>query len=303
MPAIESGFFLWPLSFVALFWTFWQFDKNKQSAPALIHSAAILLLSGLLTWEASWHLLDYLDFFNAWHMALLPIFSMIMIALIIRGDIWPFKQYLADYQKLALPLLVIVPLAWSFFQLLSSGNSSPLPWLPIFNPLGVVQVIILIGAYFWGVQLLPNMRKRLTDRQVFYAVSAYGFLWANIELLRAVHYWAGVSWQLPAIISADISQTVIALFWALAGLAVTTYASKKQDRTLWFFGGALLVAVVLKLFLIDLSAQDTIERIVSFTGVGLLLVAVGYFSPLPPKQKSNEITNDDEQADERKIDV
>jgi len=43
----------------------------------------------------------------------------------------------------------------------------------------------------------------------------------------------------------------------------------------------------LKLFLIDLSARETIERIISFTGVGLLLMLVGYFSPLPPRQTNN----------------
>jgi uncharacterized membrane protein len=47
-------------------------------------------------------------------------------------------------------------------------------------------------------------------------------------------------------------------------------------------GAALLVVVVAKLFLIDLSGVGTIERIVSFVGVGLLMLILGYFSPLPP---------------------
>ena len=62
------------------------------------------------------------------------------------------------------------------------------------------------------------------------------------------------------------------------------YSSRKQKRTLWLVGSILLGFVVLKLFVIDLSARETIERIVSFTGVGLLLMLVGYFSPLPPKK-------------------
>ena len=47
-------------------------------------------------------------------------------------------------------------------------------------------------------------------------------------------------------------------------------------------GAALLVVVVIKLFLVDLSGIGTIERIVSFIGVGLLMLVIGYFSPLPP---------------------
>jgi uncharacterized membrane protein len=38
------------------------------------------------------------------------------------------------------------------------------------------------------------------------------------------------------------------------------------------------------LFLVDLSHIGTIERIVSFVGVGLLMLVIGYFSPLPPAQ-------------------
>lgn len=288
-PNVESGFYLWPLSFVAMFWTFWQFDKQLQSASAVMHAAGIVLLSFLLTWEVSWHLLDHLDLFNAWHMAWVPIVVMAMIARILRADSWPFSQHEEAYHDFALPLMICVPIAWSFLQLFSSGSSSPLPWLPIANPLDVVQIIILMGAYFWGPRLLPTIVQQLTSRQVFYGIVAYGFLWANVELLRGLHHWVGIPWELPTIISADISQTVMALFWALCGLLVTIFASKKQDRTLWFFGGVLLVAVVLKLFLVDLSAQDTIERIVSFTGVGLLLVAVGYFSPLPPKNVDTDL--------------
>jgi len=47
-------------------------------------------------------------------------------------------------------------------------------------------------------------------------------------------------------------------------------------------GGALLAVVVVKLFFIDLSGQGTIERIVSFLGVGLLLLVIGYLAPVPP---------------------
>jgi uncharacterized membrane protein len=34
--------------------------------------------------------------------------------------------------------------------------------------------------------------------------------------------------------------------------------------------------------LVDLSRIGSIERIVSFVGVGLLMLIVGYLSPLPP---------------------
>jgi len=42
--------------------------------------------------------------------------------------------------------------------------------------------------------------------------------------------------------------------------------------------------VVAKLFLIDLADIGTVARIVSFIGVGLLLLIIGYFAPIPPRQ-------------------
>jgi uncharacterized membrane protein len=42
------------------------------------------------------------------------------------------------------------------------------------------------------------------------------------------------------------------------------------------------------LFLVDLSRVGTIERIVSFVGVGVLMLVIGYFSPLPPAADEDE---------------
>jgi uncharacterized membrane protein len=41
--------------------------------------------------------------------------------------------------------------------------------------------------------------------------------------------------------------------------------------------------VVVKLFIVDLEHVTGIERIVSFIGVGLLMLVVGYFAPVPPR--------------------
>ena len=50
----------------------------------------------------------------------------------------------------------------------------------------------------------------------------------------------------------------------------------------------LLGIVIAKLFLVDLSRVGTIERIISFVGVGLLTLVIGYFSPLPPATDQDE---------------
>ncbi len=54
---------------------------------------------------------------------------------------------------------------------------------------------------------------------------------------------------------------------------------------LWLVGAVLLAVVVGKLFLIDLSNTGTVERVVSFIGVGILVIVIGYFAPVPPKSE------------------
>jgi uncharacterized membrane protein len=59
-------------------------------------------------------------------------------------------------------------------------------------------------------------------------------------------------------------------------------------RPIWMTGAGLMAAVVLKLFFIDLSNVGGVERIVSFIGVGLLMLVIGYFSPVPPRTAVEE---------------
>jgi uncharacterized membrane protein len=59
-------------------------------------------------------------------------------------------------------------------------------------------------------------------------------------------------------------------------------ATRKGSRVAWIAGASILSLVVLKLFFVDLAGTGTVARIVSFLGVGSLMLLIGYFSPLPP---------------------
>ncbi len=55
------------------------------------------------------------------------------------------------------------------------------------------------------------------------------------------------------------------------------------SRALWMTGAPLLGVVVLKLAVNDLGNTGTVARIVSFIGVGVLLMIIGYLAPVPLK--------------------
>jgi uncharacterized membrane protein len=78
-------------------------------------------------------------------------------------------------------------------------------------------------------------------------------------------------------------QAAFSLFWSLLALAIMVFATRRALRELWIVGAALMGVVVVKLFLVDLSNVGTVERIVSFIGVGVLMLVIGYLSPVPPR--------------------
>ena len=55
-----------------------------------------------------------------------------------------------------------------------------------------------------------------------------------------------------------------------------------MQRAVWQAGAALLALTVVKLLIVDLENSGGGERIVAFIGVGVLMVVVGYFAPMPP---------------------
>jgi len=92
----------------------------------------------------------------------------------------------------------------------------------------------------------------------------------------------------------SLVQTSVSILWALTGVVLTLYASHRNYRFLWVTGAFLLGLVVLKLFVIDLSALSNLARIISFLVVGLLLTSIGYFAPIP--NKGNDKNNKNQET-------
>jgi len=128
-----------------------------------------------------------------------------------------------------------------------------------------------LGLWFGGQAALP---------WVALAVAAFALL--NEMVAHAVHYWGGVPYRIESLHRSVLFQTSVSVVWTLSALLITVWATRNGRRRLWFAGAAL---VVLKLFFIDLAKTGTVERIVSFIAVGGLMLVIGYFSPLPPKQR------------------
>jgi uncharacterized membrane protein len=117
------------------------------------------------------------------------------------------------------------------------------------------------------------------------------FIWLNAALLRTLHQWAGVPFDLDVMIRSTLVQTALSIFWTVLALATMLIAARRTSRGMWTAGAVLLAATIVKLFVVDLSHVGTIERIISFVGVGLLTLVIGYFSPLPPAARGNRTSS------------
>ncbi|RKE35888.1 putative membrane protein [Paraburkholderia sp. BL23I1N1] len=179
--------------------------------------------------------------------------------------------------------LVLVMWAWTFYANLTQDGGA---WarLPLLNPLDLVQAVIFALASLWLVRIhrlgVPVGEYRV-PLQV--AVGVTGFIWLNAMLLRTLHHWIGVPYQLGEMSHSMLVQASVSVFWTLCALAMMVWATRRASRIFWFIGGGLLAVTVVKLFLFDLSHVTGVERIVSFIGIGVMLLLIGYFSPLPPK--------------------
>jgi uncharacterized membrane protein len=109
----------------------------------------------------------------------------------------------------------------------------------------------------------------------------------NSVVARLVHFYVGIPYQPESLYRSVIFQAAIAALWGFGALAITVWAARRGSRPLWGVGATLLGMVVLKLFVVDLSGTGTIARIVSFLVVGVLMLIIGYFSPLPPKKEES----------------
>ena len=291
-----SGAALWPLAFITWYLMAWISEKQHQPYTDLFHAIAMLLMVGLASWEISQIALQRFAFFDVGHIFFLPVVSLAAIASILSAKKWPFDRYSRGFRQYALLPLAAVTIAWSFVQFGASGRGVPIPWIPLLNPIDLMQLVIIAGWIFKGKQILGEKFGGFY-KQGLIAIAIYGFAWINVDILRVVHHWADIDWRFGLLIQADITQTLVSLVWSLMGLAGTFIAARKARRHLWIAAAVLLGVVVLKLFLIDLSAQDTVERIISFTGVGLLLTFVGYFSPIPPRA-NNEAAEEETKTEQ-----
>lgn len=212
----------------------------------------------------------------------------------IRRAIWPLRVWPQLYGTLALlPLLPVLILLLVVANLQDARVIHTL-YLPLINPLEEGAGFALLGLWAWSRFAAPRLTHYVSwaPRALLMAQAGLSFWWLNGLLLRALANYAGVDWNVEALWHSRLIQTTFALFWMLGALVVMLLANRRGSRREWLCGAALLGVVIAKLMLVDSAGGGGLARAVAFIGVAVLVLIVGYFSPLPPKE--TKVFNEEE---------
>lgn len=220
----------------------------------------------------------------------LPAWLMMLVAAAVmvrsRAGAWPTKPISDWYRTFLIPCAV----AWGLllvtvWNLLQDGTMEPLPYLPLLNPLdlttGFAAVLAIVTVRMLQAESAGSAAARglLLKLPKIGKIAAYA--WFNLMLLRSASHFLHIPYQFDRLASSLFVQAMLSLVWTGTALILMRHACRRKLRSQWSAGAVLLAIVVVKLATVDLSNSGTLERIVSFVGVGLLMVIIGYIAPFP----------------------
>ncbi len=294
-PLQYLGWFVWPFALAVQYGILWTQRDQFARPVALLHTLTLLFLTGMAMWEVVWQI-ERLGVSQTWLVVgagLVPGLIVLAVRTIRHRLDWPVNQNLAAYHIGTGVLVAVQLVIIGGANIFSSGNPSPLSYVPLLNPLDIVTAFTCLVAIYWLLHARKSGKINSPDiwQSGLRAIGIFALVTSTAAVVRATHHLGGVAWDFDLLFRSDLVQSTLSIYWGVLGFIGMVLGARWQNRVTWYVGAGLMAVVVVKLFLIDLGNSDTVERIVSFIGTGGLLLVVGYFAPVPPRK--NEKMHDD----------
>ncbi len=291
VPSDHGGWLVWPLALVVHLHVlkvrreqWWSSEFN-----AMLHVCGFWLFLVLAATEVRGHLRLLGDPWSSWPVlgfVAVPALTLWALQTDAWGRRWPLRDFRVAYVQWGGAPVALWMLFWLWVGNATAGAADPLPYLPLLNPLELGQALVLLALILW----LRSLRTEawFSHQVKIMVVATVGLTALALVsglVLRACHHFGGVPWDFGSLFHSRLAQAALSVVWATCAVATMLVSKRTAARSLWLAGAALLAVVVLKLFAIDLSDREGLYRIVSFIGVGVLLLLVGYFAPVPAKKE------------------
>jgi uncharacterized membrane protein len=296
-PLAGWGALAWPLALgMHLLLLRRQEAWLKIALQDLTHLAGAWLFVVQAAVELHWQFARWTDTDSAWPLLgwmMAPVLYLWALASQRLRKRWPIAGHLDAYAVASAAPMVLYLVAWVWIvNLFSDGSAAPLPYLPLINPLELAQWAVLTGivVWWWSLRGRSSFAGRLPLMAGMVGVSALAVITGSVA--RTCHHWGDVPWRLAALLESSLFQTSLSIVWSVLAIGVMIAGNRQRQRWVWIAGATLMAVVVAKLFLVELADRGSLTRIVSFIVVGLLLLVVGYFAPLPPKRGTDSDTSD-----------
>jgi len=276
-PSALGGWWGWGIALGC----YYGWLRLQRQVNGWYHCFGALFLAALLALEAAYHLYNYHPYEVYRMSAWLLVLSAALIT--IHYGLSSITRFFAGYEKDYRNAALIFWLGNALLLFLICTDRA-IPWLQDYIPVAnLIDFSLILGmAVLWHTRsfLQPMWEKGTV--QAFNA--ALLFMLFNSLLLKLLGYVLKLPYLEDEMFRSVEVQTSLTIAWTILAMGLMLFASRRSVRLVWFTGAGLLAVVIAKLFLVDLAGVGTLSRIVSFLGVGVLTMLLGYFSPIPPKQ-------------------
>lgn len=273
-PLAEHGALAWLVAFAALAWTVDVLDAHRRWLLA----GTCWLLAAWLAVETNYLVDQFVSSFRDWDSV--AVLAIVLTLLLTARQVFT-RRYPDEFEPRyslgpIIGMALLFTLAWNVS---APGRFSPLPYLPAANLLLLTSVAVVAVAW----KILGHL---LGKREQFGIAAASALFLITAEIARSTHHFAAVSFSAHSLWHSGVFQAALSIVWSVLGIAGMVDGARRAQRFVWLAGAGLMSVVVIKLFLVDLGNTGSVTRIVSFIGVGLLLLIVGYLAPAPNREES-----------------
>ncbi|MCF6455603.1 DUF2339 domain-containing protein [Pseudoalteromonas sp. MMG024] len=262
-----------PMMFAMVFYAYRLHSNSelkKWYEGALLHLIALFV-----TTETSYVLVGHYPDFSNLNFAELCVLSMNWLILAVVYW-WRFKissRSLYLYAGCALAAasglchLTLNTQYNPFLEAILIGDIFLFNWLLV---MWAVPAVIIALVYYFDI--VPKQFKLNKNKVLLPIASGFSFLFIN-GVVRSYFQTEQIRLSLPTSQAEIYSYSVV---WLIIAAGFNLFGQRIAKSVVYQAGFAILLVVILKAFLFDMAHLDGLYRAISFIGLGLSLVALGW---------------------------